>query len=99
MVIIVESQCPIERGMDVYKVFGTSPPLPDFLNLKDSYNTSETGVGFRGLVIYEVEQSKIAEAFEALGRRLTRYFDIPGYTFSIKLWNEPEDTARILSAD
>ncbi len=72
------------------------PPLPDFMTMKGPYINSAAGQGFRSILIYECDRSKLAEAMEIVADRLTRYFDVPGYTYSSNIWLEANEALKLV---
>ena len=96
MVIITETIYPPGSAKDVGKCFVELPSLPDFITMKGAYIHSSAGQGIRGMVIYECDKSKLAEAIEIVGDRVTKYFEIPGYTYSMNVWLEAQEALKLV---
>ena len=96
MVIITENMFPPGSAKDVGKAFMELPPLPEFMTMKGPYINSTAGQGIRSIVIYECDRSKLAEGFEIVGDRLTKYFSVPGYTYSSNVWLEAQEALKMV---
>ena len=52
--------------------------------------------GIRGLILWQCEDSQIAEAYTYIRKDIARYFEIPGYTYSYSIWTEPEEALKMV---
>lgn len=96
MVIITEATYPPASAKDAGKCFKELPPLPDYITMRGPYIQSATGAGIRGMVVYECDRSRLAEAIEVIGDRITKYFDVPGYTYSMDVWLEAQEALKLV---
>ncbi len=96
MVIITENMFPPGSAKGVGKAFMEMRPLPDFITMKGPYINSAAGQGVRSILIYECDKSKLAEAMEIVADRLTKYFDVPGYTYSSNVWLEAQEALKLV---
>jgi len=96
MVIITENVFPPGSAKGVGKAFMQLPPLPDYINMRGPYILSDTEKGIRSLLIYECDNSKLAEALQVVGDRLTSYFDVPEYTYAINAWYEAQEALKMI---
>jgi len=86
MIIVVSITFPTESSKDIGKRFGELPTLPDYLKMKGPYVRGSALQGIQTLTLFEVEQSKMADAMIALGDRYAKYIGVPGYKYSINVW-------------
>ena len=96
MVIIAEAVYPPGSAKDAGKCFTNMPSLPDYMSIKGAYIHSAVGAGIRGMVIYECDRSRLADAIEVIGDRITRYFDVPGYTYTMNVWLEAPEALKLV---
>jgi hypothetical protein len=61
------------------------------MTMKGPYILGDSEKGIRSILIYEYDNSKLAEALQAVGDRFTNYFDVPGYTYSLTAWYEASE--------
>ena len=94
--IIVKSAWPTNVSKMVGEVWmGMSQP-PDFMKILWAGVEGIEGEGIKGLVLWNVDDSNIAEAYAYLRKDIARYFDIPGYTYSYRIWTEPQDALQMV---
>jgi len=96
MVIIGFSSYPPESAKEMSKRLLQQPPLPAYITLKGHYISSEVGKGIESAAIYEFDQSKFSEAFQFIVNRYTKYFDVPGFTHSVKPWYEVKEAMKAI---
>lgn len=96
MVIITENMFPPGSAKDVGKAFMELPPLPEFITMKGPYINSVAGQGIRSIAIYECDKSKLAEGFEVVSDRLTKYYSVPGYTYTSAVWLEAQEALKMI---
>jgi hypothetical protein len=44
--------------------------------------------------IYEFDKSKMAEALEALNKRMAKFIGVPGFTYSLDVWLEIDEALK-----
>lgn len=96
MVIIGMMSYPPEALPEVMKRLSAQSPLPEGITMRGPYGSSRVGEGMKSITIYEIDQSKIAEAMIAIGKRYQKYFGVPGLTHSIELWVETADALKVM---
>ncbi|UCE56564.1 MAG: hypothetical protein JSV31_14290 [Desulfobacterales bacterium] len=96
MVIITENMFPPGSAKDIGKTFLELPPLPEYITMKGPYIHSDTKRGIRSILIYECDNSKLADALQVVGDRVTNYFDVPGYTYSVNAWYEAQEALKMI---
>lgn len=96
MVIISKEAFPPKSANEMGKIFLKSPPLPAFITMKGPYVSFEVGVGIKIISIYEFDQSKMKEALEVVSNRYVDYFEVPGFTYAIEMWQEPAEALKLI---
>jgi hypothetical protein len=86
MVSVTFSSYPPENVQEFAKRFIAQPPLPEYITMKGPFVSSDVGVGIKNLVIFEFDQSKMAEAIQIITARYAKYFGVPGFTYSQQIW-------------
>ena len=94
MVIIGILSYPPESTKEQAKRFIEQPPLPAYITMKGPYVSSELGVGIKSIIIYEFDQSKLSETMEVLTARYTKYYGVPGFTYSANIWLEAKEALK-----
>jgi len=78
------SSYPLKSNDQVIKHAMELPRLPDYIKGRGNYgyfNTEGTG----GIQIYEFDGSKAEEALWDIAQPYTKFHDIPGYKYDLKL--------------
>jgi hypothetical protein len=96
MVVITENVFPPESAKGIGKAFLGLPPLPEYITMKGPYILSDTEMGIRSILIYECDNSKIAEALQFVADRVTNYFDVPGYSYAVNAWFEAPEALKMI---
>ena len=96
MVIIGFLSYPPESAKEFAKRFIEQPPLPAYINMKGPYTSSEVGAGIKAIAIYEFDQSKVSEAMGFVAARYTKYYGVPGFTFSVNTWLEAKEALKVI---
>lgn len=97
MVIIMEGLYPPQSAKEIGKRWmEAETPWPDYVTPKGAYLSGVTGLGIKAFLIYEFDRAKMAEALEHVNSRVGRYMDIPGYTYSIQVWNDAQETMKMI---
>ena len=96
MVIITENMFPPASAKDIGKAFLELPPLPEYITMKGPFVLGDTERGIRSILIYECDNSKLADALQVVGDRVTNYFDVPGYTYSVNAWYEAQEALKMI---
>jgi hypothetical protein len=88
MVIIGIMSYPPESANEMAKRLLAQPALPPYITMKGHYIGGEVREGIQSISIYEFDDSKFSEANEFVAARITRYFGVPGLTYSMHPWLE-----------
>ncbi len=96
MVIIGILSYPPESVKEHAKRFIEQPPLPAYITMKGPYVSSEVGAGIKSIVIYEFDKSKVSAAMEVLTARYTKYYGVPGLTYSLNIWLEAKEALKAI---
>jgi hypothetical protein len=99
MVIIGNFVFPPSSAKAFGECFLKVPPEPDYVKRKDSFIGARTGEGVKAMTIFEFEPSKFVEAHEYLSNRFALYFDVPGLTYSIEIWNDPLEALKMVGLE
>jgi hypothetical protein len=96
MVIIGVLSYSPESIKSMAKPFMEQPLLPAYITLKEPYFSNEVGVRVKSISIYEFEQSKFSEAWEVITARHTKYYRVPGFTYSHNIWLEAKEALKAI---
>ena len=96
MVIVNIISYPTESAKEMGKRLMEQPPLPAYLTVKGPYVSPEVGAGMKAIAIYEFDKSKLSEAYEVIAARNTKYFGVPGFTFSQNIWLEAKEALKAM---
>ena len=96
MVIISQEAFPPKSANEMGKIFLKSPPFPAYITMKGPYVSFEVGVGIKIISIYEFDQTKMKEALEVVSNRYIDYLGVPGFTYSIEMWQEPVEALKLI---
>ena len=96
MVVIGMLSYPPESSKEMAKRFLEQPPLPPYITMKGPYFLSELGEGIKSIVIYEFDQSKFSEVNQFIVTRYTKYYGVPGFTYSIHTWLEAKEALKTI---
>lgn len=95
MVIIAVLSYPTESAKEILKRFLELPPIPAYITTKGPYGINEVG-GIKVIAIYEFDKSKLSEAYEAIAARSTKYYGVPGVTYSHNIWLEAKEALKAI---
>ena len=96
MVIIGMASFPPNSATEAGKLFPELPSLADFITRKGPYITGVKGEGIQTISVYEFDNSKMAEAMIDVGNYYAAMMDIPGYTYSVKVYNEVQEALNMI---
>ena len=86
MVIITESLYPAKCSEEIIKRISEIAPLPKFLSINGPYTKFISKSLIKSIAIYEFHESKLLEASEYIGKRLSSCDGVSGYTYHTKIW-------------
>ncbi len=85
MIIIGFSSYPLQSNDQVVKRMVELPPLPEYIKGKGNYGYVTQEGGVEGIQIYEFDSSKAEEAHWDIDQPYTKFYDIPGYRYELKI--------------
>jgi len=98
MVIISLLNCPLDSTDVLRQQFSKLPPSPDYIRLKGNYCYNNRGSGIENIIIWDIDEPKMADALEFLNMRFVKaYSCVPGLTFSIFPALELDEAIRMLT--
>ena len=96
MIIIAMQSFPIDQTKEMAKRFAEQPELPSFITRKGPYFHSVLGGGIKSVNLYEFDQTRMAEALNAVNARMVSYYGVPGMTYSVDLWSEVTEALKLI---
>ena len=84
MIIIGFSSYPLQSNDQLIKNAMELPRLPDYIKGRGNYGYPNME-GLGGIQIYEFDGSKAEEALWDIAQPYTKFYDIPGYRYELKL--------------
>ena len=94
--IIAESQWPNESAKKLAELWLGMGEVPEYLNMIWAGSAGEMGVGNKGLVIWQCDDSKLSEGLFFVKNETVRYNVVPGFGCTVKVWTEPTDALKML---
>lgn len=96
MVIILRMSYPPESAPQIGKRFLELPPVQEDIKLKGPYITTSVKEGIKSMALYEFDDSKYLEASKFLTERVAAFIGVPGLTYSLEPWLEPQDALKLI---
>ena len=97
--IIEESRWPGESNKKLIEVWLGTGEIPEYLKIIWAGTVSDINLGQKGLVLWQCDDSKIAEGLLYIKSDVARYSLVPGYSSSVVVWTEAEDAIKIIGKD
>ncbi len=94
--IIVESKWPGESAEKLANLWLEMSDVPEWLKIIWAGAMSDINLGYRGLVLWQCDDSRIADALFFIRYDISRYNVVPGYSSSLNMWAEPGDALKIM---
>ena len=94
--IIEESKWPSESNKKLAEVWLGAGEIPEYLKMIWAGTVSDINLGEKGLVLWQCDDSKIAEGLFFIKSDAARYNLVPGYSCSVVVWTEAEDALKII---
>ena len=85
---------PLENAEQAGKQMMALPQMPDYIKLKGHYSKVIKGEGAQSISILGFEKSRMAEAYELISENLSSFSNIPGFTYTIEVWERTLDLFR-----
>ena len=94
--IIVESKWPASSSEKLAKTWLEMADVPESQRMIWAGTLDDINCGAKGLVIWQCDDSKIADTLSWIRKDLARYNAVPDFSGSINVWTEPEEALKIL---
>ena len=95
MIIINNYSYPIQSVDECVKCFMELPPFPNYITEKAMYSRFAKE-GIEGIHILEVDDSKIYEARQFIGKRILAFSKIPGFKCSSDQYTPIEESLKMV---
>ena len=96
MVIIGQMSYPPESANEMAKRFLELPEIPAFLNRKGPYVGANISDGVSIFVVYELDNSKLADGMDFIANFYTNFFGVPGFKYQITPHFEVAEALKML---
>ena len=93
--IIVETNWPAENSRQIGELWLGMSEVPETMKMLYVGIKGEADCN-RALVIWQVEDSFVAEALKIINNDVARYFVVPGFGYSISPWTDPMDALKMV---
>jgi hypothetical protein len=94
--IIAQSRWPTASSEKLAKMWLEMGDVPDTQKLIWAGTLDDIKVGVKGLVIWQCDDSKIADTLSWIRKDLVGYNAVPGFSCSVNVWTEPEEALKVL---
>ena len=94
MVFILFTSCPLEYVEQSGKQMMELPHMPDYIKLKGHYSKVIKGEGAQTISILGFENSKMADVYQVISDNMGTFSNIPGFTYTIEVWDRTLDLLR-----
>jgi hypothetical protein len=94
MVFILFTSCPLEYVEQSGKQMMELPRMPDYIKLKGHYSKVVKGEGAQSISILGFENSKMADVYEVISDNMGTFSNIPGFTYTIEVWDRTLDILK-----
>ncbi len=94
--IIVESKWPNASNEKLAKTWMEMGDVPESQKMIWAGTLDDINLGVKGLVIWQCDDSKIADTLSWIRKDLVRYNTVPDFSCSVNVWTEPEDALKDL---
>ncbi len=94
--IIVECSWPVTSTEQLTIRWKEMKELPEWLVMAWCGSKSEVNFGIRGLALYQCHKDRIDNALAFIREDVARYFTVPGFSFSVDIWTEPEAALKMV---
>ena len=94
--IIVESKWPMSSSEKLAKTWLEMGEVPETQKMIWAGTLDDINLGVKGLVVWQCDDSKIAETQSWIRKDLVRYNVVPGFSCSVNVWTEPEEALKVL---
>lgn len=89
--IIAESKWPAASSEMLAKTWLEMGDVPESQKMLWAGTTEDIDWGVRGLVVWQCDDSKIADTLSWIRKDMVRYNTVPEFSSSVMVWQEPEE--------
>ena len=94
--IIVESKWPSASAEKLAKTWLEMGDVPESQKMIWAGILDDINMGNRGLVLWQCDDSKIADTLSWIRKDLVRYNTVSDFSGSVNIWTEPKDGLKAL---
>ena len=96
MVIIGMASFPPNSATEAGKRLPNLPALADFITRRGPYISGVKVEGIQTISLFELDNAKMAEAMISVGNYYAAMMDIPGFTYSVNVYNEIQEALNMI---
>jgi hypothetical protein len=94
--IIVESKWPAASSEKLAKTWLEMGDVPESQKMIWAGTLDDINWGTKGIVLWQCDDSKIADTLSWIRKDLVRYNAVPDFSSSVNVWTEPEEALKVL---
>jgi len=94
--IIVESKWPASSAEKLAATGLEMGDVPESQKMVWAGILDDINSGNKGLVLWQCDDSKIADTLSWIRKDLVRYIAVPDFSCSVNVWTEPEEALKVL---
>jgi hypothetical protein len=94
--IIVESKWPTASSEKLARTWLEMAEAPESQKLIWAGILDDINLGVKGLVLWQCDDSKIADTLSWIRKDIIRYNAVPDFSCSVNVWTEPEEALKLL---
>jgi hypothetical protein len=94
--IIVESKWPASSAEKLAATWLEMGDVPESQKMVWAGILDDINSGNKGLVLWQCDDSKIADTLSWIRKDLVRYIAVPDFSCSVNVWTEPEEALKVL---
>jgi len=94
--IIVESKWPASSAEKLAATWLEMADVPESQKMVWAGILDDINSGNKGLVLWQCDDSRIADTLSWIRKDLVRYSVVPDFSCSVNVWTEPEEALKVL---
>jgi len=94
--IIIESKWPASSSEKLAKAWMGMGDVPESQKMIWAGSLDDINWGAKGMVIWQCDDSNIADTLSWIRKDLVRYNAVPEFSGSVNIWTEPEEALKVL---
>jgi hypothetical protein len=94
--IIVESKWLAASSEKLAKTWLEMGDVPESQKMIWAGTLDDINCGVKGLVLWQCDDSKIADTLSWIRKDVVRYNEVPGFSCSVNVWTDPEEALKVL---